>query len=178
MIFVRRRLRRRVALALLRDDMEEDGPRLRVAYIAEHGEKVIEVMTVNRSDIIEAKLLEQRAAGPEAAREFFGLRRLLLKELRQSMSELLADIAERPVGTPGNQPCEISRHRTDRWRDRHVIIVENDDEPLVARAGVVHRFIGHAGRHRTVADHAYHAVAFAGEVPRHRHAEARRDRRR
>ncbi len=44
------------------------------------------------------------------------------------------------------------------------------------RAGVVHRLIGHARRHRAVADDRDHGVVAVREVARHRHAEAGRDR--
>ena len=56
------------------------------------------------------------------------------------------------VGAPGEQPREVGRHRADRRGDGHVVVVEDDDEPRVQRAGVVHRLIGHARRHRAVAD--------------------------
>ena len=46
----------------------------------------------------------------------------------------------------------------------------------VHRAGVVHRLVGHAGRHRAVADHRDDVVGLAVEVARDRHAEAGRDR--
>ena len=44
------------------------------------------------------------------------------------------------------------------------------------RAGVVHRLIGHARRHRAVADHRDDAIVAPVEIARHRHAERRRDR--
>ena len=77
---------------------------------------------------------------------------------------------------PEIQPRQIGRHRADRRRDRHVVVVEDDDQPRVHRAGIVHRLIGHAGGHRAVADHRDDVVLAAGEVARHRHAEAGRDR--
>ena len=42
-------------------------------------------------------------------------------------------------------------------------------------AGVVHRLVGHAGRHGAVADHGDHIVVLGLEIPGHRHAEAGRD---
>jgi len=53
----------------------------------------------------------------------------------------------------------------------HVIVVEDDDQPVLVGAGIVHGFIGHAGGHRAVADHGDDIVLAAGEVARHRHAE-------
>ena len=76
MIFVARRFGGRVALALLRHDMNEHRPVLGVAHILQHRDQVFEIVAVDRTDVIEAEFVEQRAAGEEAAREFFRLRGL------------------------------------------------------------------------------------------------------
>src|SRR5665809_124300 len=72
MKLVGRYLGRSVALALLGDDMDQDRPVAHVAHIAQHGKKMIEIVAVDRADIIEAELLEEGAAGPKAAGEFLG----------------------------------------------------------------------------------------------------------
>jgi hypothetical protein len=59
---------------------------------------MIEIMPVDGADIVEAELLEQRAAGPEATRIFLGARRPALPGLRQDLGELLRPIAQLPVG--------------------------------------------------------------------------------
>ena len=94
------------------------------------------------------------------------------------MCELFADVEHPAVGLAGIEPRQIGRHGADRRRNRHVVVVEDDDQPRIPRAGVVHGFIGHAGRHGAVADHGDDVVVLAGEVARHRHAEAGGDRRR
>jgi hypothetical protein len=63
------------------------------------------------------------------------------------------------------------RQRADRRRDRHVVVVEDDDQARIHRAGVVHRLIGHAGGHRAVADHGDDVVLLAVEIAGHRHAQ-------
>ena len=70
----------------------------------------------------------------------------------------------------------MARHRADRRRDRHVVVVQHHDQPAAQRAGVVHGLVGHAGAHGAVADHGDHMVVAAGEVARHGHAEPGRDR--
>ena len=81
------------------------------------------------------------------------------------------DRAQRSVRTPRNEPGEISRERAHRRRNGHVVVVEDHDQARIHCAGVVHRLVGHAGRHGAIADHANHVVGFAFQVPRHRHAE-------
>ena len=75
-ILVGRLLGGLVALALLRHDVDQDRPFLGVAHVLEHRQEVIEVVTVDWADVIEAELFEHRAAGQEAAREFLGAQRL------------------------------------------------------------------------------------------------------
>ena len=56
---------------------------------------MVEIVPVDRADIVEAELLEQRAAGQEAARIFLDAQRLLLDEFRHALGDLLADLAQR-----------------------------------------------------------------------------------
>ena len=137
---------------------------------------MVEIVPVDRADIVEAQLLEEGAAGPEAAREFLGALGLLVEEFRQALGELLRRLAQGPVGAAGDEPGEIGRHRPGRRRDRHVVVVEDDDEARMPGAGIVHRLVGHARRHRSVADDADDGVVLLLEVARHGHAETGRDR--
>src|SRR5262245_8423900 len=99
---------------------------------------MVEIVTVNRADIVESKLLEQGAAGPETACELLGPASFLLEEFWKVSRELFADIAQRPIRLAGDEPCQIRGHGANRRRNRHVVIVQNNDQPLVARAGIVH----------------------------------------
>ena len=169
-------LRVLVAFALLGDDVDQDRAVLRVAHVAQDGKQMIEIVSVDRPDIVEAHLLEQRAAGPEAAGVFLGARRPALPGLGQDLGELLRPVAELPVGLAGDEASEIGAHGANRRRDRHVVVVEDDDQARIHGAGIVHGLIGHARAHGAVADDADHIVRLAGEVARHRHAEPGRDR--
>ena len=170
-------LRRAVALALLRHDVDQDRAGLHVADVLQHRQQVVEVMAVDRADIIEAEFLEQRAAvHHEAAGIFLDAVGAVGDHFRQVLADLLGGLAQRAVGLAGIEPRQIGRHRADRRRNRHVVVVENDDQPGIHRAGIVHGFIGHAGGHRAVADHGDDIILAAGEVARHRHAEPGGDR--
>ena len=152
-IFVGRGFRRRVAFALLRDHVHQDRSDLGVAHVAQHRQQMVEIVSVDRPDVIEAEFLEQRAAGDVAARVFDRAGDGAIPALGQMLGELLADVAQLQIGAAGAEPRQIGRHGADRRRDRHVVVVEDDDQALVARAGIVHRLVGHAGRHGAVADH-------------------------
>ena len=168
---------RAVAFALLRDDMNQDRAGFHVADVLQHRQQMVEIVAVDRADVIEAEFLEQRAAADhEAAGIFLDASGAVRDQLGQMLAELLGGFAQRAVGLAGVQPRQVGRHRADRRRDRHVVVVENDDQPRVHRAGVVHGLIGHARGHRAVADHGDDVVLAAGKVARHRHAQRRGDR--
>ena len=132
-------------------------------------------MAIDGADVIEAQLLEQCAAGPEAPRVFLRLLRLVIEEFRQALGELLGGLAQRPIGVARHEPRQIGGHGAGRGRDGHVVVVEDHDQPGVARARIVHGLIGHARRHGAVADDGDDIVAPALEVAPHRHAQPRRD---
>ena len=169
-------LRRRVALALLGHDVHEDRPLLGVAHVLQDGQQVIEVVPVDRADVVEAQLLEPRAALPEMTRVFLHARGAPLPALRQLLGELLGDVAQVEVRAARGDAREVGAERARRRRDRHVVVVQDDDEALIARTRVVQGLVGHAGPHGAVADHADDVVLAAREVARHRHAEAGGDR--
>ena len=169
--------RRAVALALLGHDVDQDRAGLHVADVLQHGQEMVEVMAVDRADVIEAELLEQRAAvHHEAAGIFLDAVGAVGEDLRQALVDLLGRIAQRAIGLAGVEPRQIGAHGADRRRDRHVVVVEDDDQARVHRARIVHGLIGHARRHRAVTDHGDNVVLAAGEVARDRHAEAGGDR--
>ena len=178
MILVVGGLGRGIALALLGHHVHEHRTALHVAHILQDRQQMVEIVAVDRPDVIEAELLEQGAAGPEAAAVFLGAPRLVVEELRQPARELLGGVAQRAIGLAGDEAGEIGRHRAGRRRDRHVVVVEDDDQPRAESAGVVHRFVGHPRRHRAVADDRDNMIASVRQVARDRHAEAGGDRRR
>ena len=138
---------------------------------------MVEVVAVDRPDIEEAELLEQGAAARDhAAGEFLRALRRHLDTPGEGLGHLLGQVAQGQIGFRGEQPREIGAHRAHRRGDRHVVVVEDDDQAAVHRAGIVHRLIGHAGAHGAVADDGDDMVVAAVEVACHRHAQPGRDR--
>ena len=133
---------------------------------------MVDVVAVDRADIEEAELVEQRAAGDETAGIFLdGDRALLQHAARQPLGDLPHPMAQAAIGGAGHAAGEIGRQRADRRRDRHVVVVEHDDQTRIHRAGIVHGLIGHARRHGAVADHGDDVVLLAVEIAGDRHAE-------
>jgi hypothetical protein len=146
-----------------------------VAHILQHRHQMLQIVPVDRADVEEAHLLEQRAAGDVAARMFHGPRDGPVGTLAEIGGQLLAELAKALVGAPRSQPRQIGAHRPARRCDRHVVVVEDDDQPRTQRACIVQRLIGHAGRHGAVADDGDDIVAPTGEIARHGHAEPGRN---
>mmetsp|Transcript_34849 Transcript_34849/g.84682 ORF Transcript_34849/g.84682 Transcript_34849/m.84682 type:complete len:610 (+) Transcript_34849:34-1863(+) len=88
-------LRGRVAVALLRLDVEQHGlVAAAVAHALEDGDEVVEVVAVDGADVVEAQLLEERAAGDEAARVLVDLGVGLLDLLGEELVDRLGGVAE------------------------------------------------------------------------------------
>ena len=163
-----------VTVALLRDHVQELRPLERL-HVGECLCQHVDVVPVDRTDIVEAEFLEQRARQHHALHVLFPALGELLhrRELRQ---HFLAAPAHRVVETRREQPREIAVQRAHRLRDRHLVVVEDDEQVGAGDAGVVQRLEGHAGAHRAVADHGDHAAVFVIALRRDRHAERRRNR--
>ena len=176
-IFLRAVLGERMPPALLGHDVQQHRPSLRpVAQAFQNRHKMADIVPVDRTDIQEAQLLEQRTAGDHATGIFLGPPRRILQRLGETAGHLLHRLAQPAIGFRRDQAREIIAHRAGRRGDRHVIVVQDDDQPAVHRTGIVHRLIGHAGAHRAVADDGDDVVVAALQVTRHRHAEAGGDR--
>ena len=169
---------RRVALALLGDDVDQDRALCRVLHVLQNRQELVEIVAVDGTHVIEAQLLEPHAALPEVARVFLHARGAPLPALRQALGELLCEVAELKIGIARRDARKIGREGASGRRDRHVVVVEDHDQALVAGARIVHGLIRHARAHRAVADHADDVVRLALEIARDRHAETGGDRRR
>ena len=98
-IFVGGCFGRRIALALLGDDMDQDRPVVGVAHVLQDRQQMVEIVAVDRADIVEAELLEQRAAGDQAAGIFLErAARASRRNFGRRLGELLADLAQRAIG--------------------------------------------------------------------------------
>ena len=170
MQLVRRGLGLRIALALLRDGVNQDRPGLLcLAHVAQDRQKVVQVVAVDRAQIVKAQLLEQRPAGQHAAGILLRPPRRALDAAREALGHPRPQLPQRQKAARGHQPRQIGAHRPHRRRDRHVVVVQHHDQPRMPRAGVVHRLIRHAGTHRAVADHGDDVTLVALQVARHRH---------
>ena len=71
---------------------------------------------------------------------------------------------------------EITRQRADRGRDRHLVVVEHDDQTALQMTRLVDRFHRHAAGERGVADQRDDVMIFAFSVACDGHSERRGER--
>src|SRR5207244_12484474 len=71
------------------------------------------------------------------------------------------------------EALEVACESADVWRDRHPIVVEDDDDRSLEPAGVMERLIGDAAGQRPVADHGDNVAVLADSLA-HRLLEADR----
>src|SRR3546814_12357940 len=82
---------------------------------------MLHVVAVDRADVVEAELLEQRAAGHQAARILLGALGGDLDGLGEALDDLAPEMAQRAELLGGEQAREILVERADRRGDRHEI---------------------------------------------------------
>ena len=73
------------------------------------------------------------------------------KGRRKFRQHAFAAAADKVIGLARPHARKIARQAADVIRDRHVVIVEDNEHIVVECAGVIERFEGHARGHRTVA---------------------------
>ena len=167
-------LGRRITLALLRDHVQE----LRAgehAHVAKRRDQRIHVVPVHRPDVVEAHLLEQRAGQHHALGVHFRAARKFPCRGHRAQ-HLLAALAQVRVHAPGHQSRKVIRQRPDVLRNRHVVVVQHDQQVDVEAACMVERLPREPGAHRAVADDGDDAPVAAGRAVRDRHAECGADR--
>ena len=169
-------LRRGVALALLRHDMDQHRTLLAVADVLENGDQMIEIVAVDRADVIEAQFLEQRPAGDHAAGVFFRLLEAGMNPLAHLARDLGGQAAQAEIFAARDHSRQIGGQPADRGRDRHVVVVEDHHQPIARLLRVVHRLIGHARAHRAIADHRDAAAVLALHLVGHGEAQSGADR--
>mmetsp|Transcript_85589 Transcript_85589/g.238151 ORF Transcript_85589/g.238151 Transcript_85589/m.238151 type:complete len:669 (-) Transcript_85589:2867-4873(-) len=167
-----------VAGTLLGDDVQELRA-LFVAQVLQRRHEGVEVVAVDRADVVEAEFLEDRARHHHALGVLLELARKLVQ--RRVLQHALRAFAGRGVEAAAHQPRQVFVQRADRRADRHVVVVQDHQQvaqqATVRHAGVIQGLEGHAGRHRAVADDGHRLVRQALQLESHRHAMGGRDRR-
>ena len=161
------------SLALLGDHVHETRT-LHLPHVAQRVDQLDRVVAIDRTEVPEAKLFEEHAGGQERLDALLPLphecteHRLLVHDA--------ADLRAQPVvDRVALHLCQVLVHRPDVGRDRHLVVVEDDDDVRAAGAGIVEPLVREATRQGAVADDRDHLVRTPLEVSPERHTDGRRD---
>ena len=114
-------------------------------------------MAVDRADVIETKFFKQSGGQHQA----FGLvlqTTRQLKQRRRIFQNLAAHLFGGRVKTPAHELRQIAVQSAHGRTDRHVVVVQDDQQIAVGHTCVVHGLESHASGHGTVTNDG-HAVA-------------------
>ena len=174
MPFDRIRFGGRISFAFAGDDVEQLRP-AQLLDVPQRGDERLDVVAVDGSDVIEPHFLEQRAGQHHALQMLFRAARKL-PDGRHLPQHLLAALAQMRIHAPGQCAGEIIRQSAHVLRNRHVVVVQDDQEIRRQRAGMIERLERHARGQRAVADDRDRASILAALGGRDGHAERRADR--
>mmetsp|Transcript_12110 Transcript_12110/g.15458 ORF Transcript_12110/g.15458 Transcript_12110/m.15458 type:complete len:201 (-) Transcript_12110:68-670(-) len=116
-VLIRGLLGRWVALALVSLDVKQHGLlATTVADVLQDGHKVVEVVSIDRPDVVESELLEERPTRDHAAGILVNLGISLLDLRGEELVDALRDVAEVLEGLGGDQARGVCRERTGGHR--------------------------------------------------------------
>ena len=157
-----------VAVAFAGDDVQELRA-FQVTQVLQRGNQRLHVMAVNRPDIVEAEFLEDRAGHDHALGVLFKAPRQL-KQGRRVLKHGLGGVTRCGVELAAHQARQVAVERPDRRRDRHVVVVQDDQHIRVGHPGIVQRLERHAGAHCTITNDRHCLAVFTLQLGGHRHA--------
>ena len=110
-------------------------------------------MAIDGADIGKAQLLKQRGPRRHARDDLARASCAFTQRARKGCFKALGHIAQQIKGLVTRQPVQVAVQRTNRGRNAHVVVVQNDKHPLAKVACGVHRLISHARCNGPVTDH-------------------------
>ncbi len=143
---------------------------IQVLDVFQRRDQRVQVMPINGPDVVEAKLLKQSCRHHHT----FGMLFKALGQLKQgrcSLEHLLGALFSGGVKATAHQLRQVAVKCANGWADRHVVVVEDDQEFAVFHPPVVEGFKSHASGHGPIANNGYRVAVFALLASRQSHAQ-------
>ena len=166
--------RRFITTTFFGHDMQELRA-FQVAHVFQRGDQPQYVMPVYRADVIKAQLLKQRAGNHHAFDVLFGALQQLFNGWHAG-EHFFAAFTQGGVELAGEQIRQVVVQRPDVFRNRHLVVVEDNQHVWFDITRVVHRLKGHPGGDRAIANDADGAALFALFSRRDRYPDPGRNR--
>jgi len=142
-----------------------------------------DVMAINRAHVGEAELLEHRThlrhrKAPHALLQAIQFRRDLSTHEGEMLHALLNASGEKLHGWAQPHAVEVGRERSHRRRDRHVVVIENNEQRCRRKVTcMVDGLECHPTGERSVTDDSDALEGLTASIPGDGHPESRRNRR-
>ena len=167
----------RVALALPGQHVQEDRA-VHLLCLAQEVDQAIDVVSVNGADVFQTHVVEHIRADQPALEPLLEAVDAPVEGTahRDPAREPAPPFFDLEIALPGADVGQVPRRAADVRRDGHAVVVENDDQGLLAGAEVVQTLVGQTARKRAVAQQSDHAVIRMGQGPGPCHAQGHADR--
>ena len=176
-VFVRLLLCVAVSLAFFCFDMDEH----RLFHVFGNLKQIANrqhIVTVYRSEIGKAHLFKHGALQNHGLDGAFGARNPVCRPFSDAgaVEHLFDVLLHADVLRLNAQMLQMTAHRTDIFINRHVVVVEHDNQRFFAGSGGIERFVCHTAAQCTVTDDCNNGIVFAQQRARMRHALCDRNR--
>ena len=162
-----------VSLSLLRGHVDEDRT-VQILHLIEDPDELGHIVAVDRAEIPEPEGFEEHSRRHHHLDAFLDTRGNApqpvpphIELVRQLINILLQLVVRRC----GDQLREVIREGPDIRSDRHVVIVQNNDQVLLHDPRVVHPLVHHAARHRAIPHHRDDTVFLTRKLTGGNHSE-------
>src|ERR1700680_1269931 len=167
------------SFSFLRDAMNETGP----AHILDRRESIhqrVDVVTVDRPEVSKPELFEENSWSEERLYALLPLPHQGAnsgKRARRGIDHCSDRRADAIVERIPLNRGQILRHRPHVWGDRHLVVVENDDEVALGRTRVVEAFVRQPAGQCSIAKNRDDLEVLAIQIASDRNSVARGNRR-
>ncbi len=132
-------------------------------------------MSIDRAEVAKIEILKDTPRYERSFDRFFNTTGCLVHEPTHTgnlLDQALRLMSHGVVDLPRNNTVKVLGNGADIRRNRHFIVVEDDDEFIfVQGARVTHRLPCHTGGQRAVADDHHHVIVSTQLIARFRNAE-------
>ena len=150
-----------------------------ILVLFEQVDEEVEVVPVVRSHVLEAELFEQEPRHDHVLEHLFHVVREsdhFPAHEWDAVHDSFRQILERVVFLPLDDLIEIPGDRADIRRDRHVVVIEDQEEFAFEVTSLIESLEGETARERAVTDDGDRAIVLFPEIARNCDAECCRDR--
>ncbi len=126
----------------------------------------VEVVPVDRSDVLEPEVLEHRLRGDRVLEALLHRVQDLVErraDQRRAPERVLDHVEDLLVARVEAQRGQVVGQAADGRRVGPAVVVDDDDQRVLGRGDVVQRLPAHAAGERAVADHGHHVPLLAAQ---------------